>query len=130
MRAFDQQGFELVQLAALALLVIGLAVRLLQQPRHGAGIAVRQLVECAALRHQGGGGTVGGSCGLEVFGKIDLDAEAPRHVRVMLLHLVIALFRAYQHELEVQRQQLRLHGAAVARALGGVHVVDTQLAGA
>ncbi|MNV51171.1 hypothetical protein D3C71_1432100 [compost metagenome] len=64
--AFNGQRFGVRKACALAALVVGLAVGLLQHQGHGVGAEVGQAALFADLRHQDGGGVVGGGGGGKV----------------------------------------------------------------
>ncbi|OQC03505.1 MAG: hypothetical protein BWX79_02624 [Alphaproteobacteria bacterium ADurb.Bin100] len=125
-RALGDQRLGAGEDGALAGPVVGFAVRLLHQARHGGGRKVRQRQPAAGLRHEDAGGAARGLGGDEAVGKVHLHPEVPRKLGVALLQLVEMLDRADQHDLHVHIHRLRLQRHRAHRRAHRARLLDLQ----
>ncbi len=106
--AFDGQGLGVGKQGALAALVVGFAVGLLQHTCHGPGRKVGQAALLAGVGDEHSRGLAGFGRGAKGFGKVHLDPKTPRHLGVGLLQGVILFDRADQHDLDLHVHRLGL----------------------
>jgi len=128
--AFHHQGLGAGEGGALAGLVLGLAVGVFDQPRHGGGAEVRQAQAGAGVPDEHAGGVAGVVAGVEGVGKVHLHAEVAGKFGVALLQGIEMLVGADEHDLHIH-----VHGFGFQRGGGqggehGAGLFDLQAAAA
>ena len=129
-RAFHHQRLGAGEDRALARLVVHLAVSLLQQARHRGGGEMRQPEIAAGVRDEDRRSAAGLGAGRKAFGKVHLDAEAARELRVFLLQFVILFARTDQDDLGIDIHRLGFQRNCRDRREGGARLFDLQPAAA